>query len=191
MIKKIYILLELFYTYLHIFIYKIIYINQVSFYGITKLSFGFHLKIYGRKSKFISSNLKTRENVSIRVENGFLQIGNNCFINQGCSINCLKKIIIGENTLLGENVQLYDHNHQYRNLKQPIYTQGFTYGKINIGNNCWIGSNVVILKNVHIGDNVIIGAGCIIHKDIPSNTIIYNKQNLITQEIQNENCSCG
>ena len=33
-----------------------------------------------------------------------------------------------------------------------------------------------MLKDVTIGDNVIIGAGCVIHKYVPSNSIILNKQ---------------
>ena len=40
--------------------------------------------------------------------------------------------------------------------------QGYSKGPIKIGSDCWIGSNVTILKGVNIGDNVIIGAGSII-----------------------------
>lgn len=94
-------------------------------------------------------------------------------MNNYCSINCLEKIEIGENTLFGESVKIYDHNHQYSSEK--IEHQA----PIKIGKNCWFGSNVIILKGVTIGDNVILGAGCVIHKDIPSNSIVINKQEQI------------
>ncbi len=42
-----------------------------------------------------------------------LIIGDNVFMNNYCSINCLDEIEIGENTLFGEGVKLYDHNHQH------------------------------------------------------------------------------
>jgi len=63
-----------------------------------------------------------------------------------------------------------------------VSNQGYTIGKIKIGNNCWIGSHVVILKDVTIGDNVVIGAGCIIHKSIPGNSVVMNNQNLLIKQ---------
>ena len=36
---------------------------------------------------------------------------------------------------------------------------------------------------VEIGDNVIIGANCLIHKSIPSNTIVKHMENLIIQQL--------
>jgi len=110
---------------------------------------------------------------------GQLEIGENCFFNNNCSITCLGKIMIGSNNQFGEGVLMYDHNHAYSNKEKLIAEQGYTIGKIIIGNNCWIGSHVIILKDVEIGDNVIIGAGCIIHKSISSNSVIYNEQSLV------------
>jgi acetyltransferase-like isoleucine patch superfamily enzyme len=110
---------------------------------------------------------------------GKITIGENCFFNNRCSINCLGSIEIGNDNQFGENVLFYDHNHQHGNVTQLISQQGYSIGKIVIGNNCWIGSNVIILKDVSIGDNTVIGAGCIIHKSIPANSIVMNQQNLI------------
>ena len=42
---------------------------------------------------------------------------------------------------------------------------------IKVGNNVWIGGNVVVLPGVTIGDNVVIGAGSIVNKDIPSKSV--------------------
>lgn len=90
----------------------------------------------------------------------------------------MNKITIGEGTIFGENVKIYDHNHCYKDTSIPIKAQGYTSAPIRIGKHCWIASNVTILKGVTIGDNCVIGAGCMIHKDVPEGTVLLNRQNL-------------
>lgn len=66
----------------------------------SKLTFG--ERIYWRKGlKIIIKN------------NGKINIGDNCFFNYNCSITCLSNVEIGKNTLFGENVKIYDHNHRF------------------------------------------------------------------------------
>ena len=43
--------------------------------------------------------------------------------------------------------------------------------EVHIGNNCWLGANVVVMPGVTIGDNTVIGAGSIVTKDIPSGVV--------------------
>lgn len=114
---------------------------------------------------------------------GELIIGENTFFNNNCSLNCLGRIAIGNNTLFGEGIKLYDHNHVFNKKSELLENQGMTIGQITIGNNCWIGSNCIILNNVTIGDNVVIGAGCIISTSIPSNTLIKVSQQMIEAPI--------
>lgn len=114
--------------------------------------------------------------------NGSIQIGRDCFFNNGCSINCNNQIVIGNGSLFGENVKIYDHNHRF-NKDELIKNQGFSNGKVSIGNHCWIGSNVVILKNTIINDNCVIGAGCIISGEIPENTIVKTNSNYKLEKI--------
>lgn len=128
----------------------------------------------------INEQVRIRDGFHITMGNkGSLIIGHHCFFNNNCSINCLGKITIGDNCQFGENVLLYDHNHQYADKTQLISAQGYDTGEIIIGNNCWIGSHVVILKGVEIADNVVIGAGCVIFKSIPANSVVISQQNLL------------
>lgn len=130
----------------------------------------------------LGNNINIRNYCNILVgNNAKLILGNRVFVNNYCSINCLEKIEIGENTLFGEGVKLYDHNHQYSSDR--IEHQKFNTSPIKIGKNCWLGSNVTILKGVTIGDNVIIGAGCTIYKDVPPNSVVINKQELIMKSL--------
>lgn len=117
------------------------------------------------------------------IDGGKVVIGDNVFFNHYCSICSIDSIAIGDGTIFGENVKIYDHNHCYKDLNIPIKEQGYTSAPVNIGKHCWIGSNVVILKGVTIGDNCVIGAGCIIYKDVSDNTIVINKQSLEFKEV--------
>ena len=42
----------------------------------------------------------------------------------------------------------------------------------NIGKNCFIAPNSVILPGITIGDEVIVGAGSVVTKDIPNNVVV-------------------
>ena len=124
-------------------------------------------------------NVYARKGFIILIEEkGKVEIGDECFFNNYCSINSLIGVKIGNNCIFGENVHIYDHNHIYKDDEKPINEQGFSYGEVTIGDNSWIGSNVVILKGVHIGEHCVIGTGCIIYKDIPKGSVIINKQSL-------------
>lgn len=171
-------------------------IRLSSYYHLSKKRFkldktfkaGLHFSIQSDLSETfitIAERVLARDDFKIHIgHNGKLNIGKNCFFNNYCSINCLGKIEIGNNNQFGENVFLYDHNHRYSDKNKLISEQGYKIGNIKIGNNCWIGSNVVILKDVEIGDNVIIGAGCIIHKSVEANTVVINQQNLVHKSIK-------
>ena len=115
---------------------------------------------------------------------GKVNIGSNVFFNNGCSLSSIKLIEIDDNTIFGENVLIYDHNHKFRKSDSSIKEQGYSLEEVKIGKNCWIGSNVVILKGVHIGDNSVIGAGCVVKDNIPENTIVTCDFNLIQQKIE-------
>ena len=54
---------------------------------------------------------------------------------------------------------------------------------IEIGDNVWLGVNVVVLKGVHIGANTIIGAGSVVVSDIPANTIAAGNPCKVIKEI--------
>ena len=63
-------------------------------------------------------------------------------------------------------------NHRFRDTTTPFRDQGYKIDKVIIGENCWIGSNVIILKGAEIGNNCVIGANCTIDFNVPNNTLI-------------------
>ena len=125
-------------------------------------------------------NFQFRKGFTLLIDkNGHVRIGDDVFFNNYCTLCAMREITIGNGTIFGENVKLYDHNHLYKDPIILIKEQGYTYDSIHIGNHCWIGSNVTILKGATIGDNCVIGAGCVVYKDVPPNSILVNKQELL------------
>lgn len=62
--------------------------------------------------------------------------------------------------------------------------KGIEYAKpITIGNNVWMGGNVIVRPGVTIGDNVVIGVGSVVTKDIPNNVIAVGNPCKIIREI--------
>ncbi len=132
----------------------------------------------------ISEEVVFRDYCQLRTGlNGKLTIGHNNFFNNHCSIQCFSAIQIGNNCQFGEATRMYDMNHHYKEPGKLISEQGYNVGKIIIGDNCWFGSNVTVLKNVTIGDNVVIGANCLVHQSIPSNSLVMQEHALMIKPI--------
>ena len=100
-----------------------------------------------------------------------ISIGENFYMNHDCVILDCAKVEFGDNCFIAPNCGFYTAGHPTDIEKR---NKGLEYAKpIKIGNNVWIGGNVIVLPGVTIGDNVTIGAGSIVTKDIPSNVIAY------------------
>ncbi len=135
-----------------------------------------HLEIHSGSHIEIEKDVIFRDFCNVMVyPNAKLKLGKYVFFNRYCSINCLGEIEVGDYTIFGEGVKLYDHNHLYNDVNKIIQQEGCSIGKIVIGRNCWVGANVTILNNVTIGDNVVIGANNLIYNSIPSGVVIKNR----------------
>ena len=128
----------------------------------------------------VGANVICRNFENFHVSSGKLILHDGVFINNSCSFNCMERIEMGSGTMMGEGVRFYDHDHIY--TAEKIEKWQWTTAPIRVGRDCWIGSNVTILKGVTIGENTIIGAGCLIRNDIPANSVVYNDGNLVVKE---------
>ena len=102
-----------------------------------------------------------------------VSIGNNVFMNYGVVLTAHEEISIGDNTTIGPNTCIFDHDHNISKGKTSL----FVTKSVNIGKNCWIGAGCIILKGVKIGDNTVIAAGSVVTKDVPNNAILVQKRN--------------
>ncbi len=110
-----------------------------------------------------------------------IEVGDNFFANYNCIILDVGNVIIGDNVMFAPNVSIYTAGHP---LHPESRNSGYEYGiGINIGDNVWIGGNVVITPGVTIGNNVVIGAGSVVTKDIPDNVIAVGSPCKVIREI--------
>lgn len=112
-------------------------------------------------------NLKIQTNVLISPR---VEIGNDVEINENVRIRANVKI--GNNVLIAPNVQLISINHEYKDITVPIMNQGEKKGRIEIGDDVWIGTAAIILPNVKLSQGAIIGAGAVVTKDVPEYAIV-------------------
>ncbi|SFO24434.1 maltose O-acetyltransferase [Pseudobutyrivibrio sp. JW11] len=95
-----------------------------------------------------------------------IEVGKNFFANYNCTMLDVGRIRIGDNVQIAPNVAIYTAGHPvHPATRNTLYEYGID---VTIGNNVWIGGNVVICPGVTIGDNTVIGAGSVITKDIPA-----------------------
>lgn len=93
------------------------------------------------------------------------------------------KILVGDGCLFSDSVQI--HTTDYHSLLR----EGIRYNypkDVIIGNHCWIGLSVVILKGVKLAKNTVVGAGSIISKSFEEeNTIVTgNPASLVRSNIE-------
>lgn len=139
------------------------------------------LKIRGKASNIIigdnvnffgNVDLRNRENGKIIIEDD-VSIDNDvrivsandavCHIKKGvgiggyCIFNCGVDVEIGENSLLAGFIYIQSSEHG-TNKNELIKNQSHTYGKIIIGEDCWLGADCMIAKNVVLQKGCIVGA---------------------------------
>lgn len=129
-------------------------LHALVFYKIAKALKGLKIPILPR---FLSQFAKWL--TGIEIHPGAV-IGEGLFIDHGMGV------VIGETSIIGDNVTLF---------------QGVTLGGTGkekgkrhptLGNNIVVGAGAKILGNIKIGDNVLVGANAVVIRDIPSDSTV-------------------
>jgi acetyltransferase-like isoleucine patch superfamily enzyme len=96
-----------------------------------------------------------------------VRIGAGSFLNLGVMVASEGLVEIGENCMLANGCFVSDASHRYDDPDQPITWQGFqSKGPTRIGDNCWLGANVVVTSGVTIGERCVIGANSVVTHDL-------------------------
>ena len=100
-------------------------------------------------------------------------IGDNLKFGHGGRGVCIGNAVIGNNGTIMQGVQIINNFTTYGNEDWSFPT---------IEDNVIIGTHAIILGKITIGANSIIGAGAIVTKDVPPNSIVYSKKDLVIKE---------
>jgi acetyltransferase-like isoleucine patch superfamily enzyme len=96
-----------------------------------------------------------------------VRIGVGSFLNRGVMVASQRLVEIGDHCMLANGCFVSDASHRYEDPHKPITWQGFeSKGPTRVGDNCWLGVNVVVTSGVVIGERCVIGANSVVTEDI-------------------------
>ena len=162
------------YTMIRMFILKLIRGGDLQFAPVERFSPNVVFEMNKGAKVTLEKGVRVHSGTKIKVrKNAKLFMGADSKINYNCIIACHDSVSIGEGTEFGPSVYVYDHDHDYRaGLKE----NKFLSAPVEIGKNCWIGANTVILRGTKLGDDCVVGAGCVIKGEYPAGSVIVQKR---------------
>jgi acetyltransferase-like isoleucine patch superfamily enzyme len=96
-----------------------------------------------------------------------VRIGAGTFLNLGVMVAAEELVEIGDHCMLANGCFVTDSSHRFDDPGKPVPWQGFTTkGPTRIGDNCWLGANVVVTSGVTIGERCVIGANSVVIRDL-------------------------
>jgi len=104
-------------------------------------------------------------------------IEDNCNIGYGSIISARNRIHLEHDVLVGQQVVIADHNHEYEDIAIPVSKQGITEGgRIRIGQGSWIGRGAAIIcprGELTIGRNCVVAVNSIVTRSIPDYSVVF------------------
>lgn len=178
MIKLLFLLLG----YMKLLIVKLMKWNGLFFNGIIKVELSSRIELLMNGIINIKDHTSIGKDCELASVNGNLTIGKYVHLGDYNIVISRENIVIGDNSIFGPHVYIYDHDHKIDQYKGVMRSE-YDTSPVKIGKNVWIGANTVVLKGTTIGDNCVIAAGSIVHGNIPDNSIYIQKRNT---EIKNK-----
>ncbi len=101
-----------------------------------------------------------------------LELGSDSYVGMNSILNGFRaKLKIGKNVSIAQNVNIMvDSGPNASPAMQRIFP--IEEGPVQIGDNCWLGANVIIMPNVNLGDYCIVAANSYVKKSFPEFSII-------------------
>ena len=118
------------------------------------------LRLKGRASIMSGADIQLFKNSEV-------EIGEGTAINSGFQLVCAERIVLGNDVHIGRDVWIRDNNGEHY-IIQPGYTWK---APVVIGDHCWLGSNVSVMKGVTIGEGTVVSANSVVTHSLPAHCI--------------------
>lgn len=117
---------------------------------------------YENDTIYIGNDVTVENGCYINAHGGSVHISDRVFLGVCTIIQGKGGVIIGSDSMLGPNVQLYSSDHQYRMGGIPFSRQTEEEERIVIGDNVWVGANSILLKGSCIHSNSVVAASSLV-----------------------------
>lgn len=119
-------------------------------------------------------------------EGARLEVGAN-FAMTGGTICAAKRIVIGNNVVVGANTTIADTEFHSLDMEQRrSEPSGGTTAAIVIEDDVFIGMSCLVLKGVRIGKGSVIGAGSVVATNVPPHVIVAGNPATLLRELVQE-----
>ena len=107
----------------------------------------------------------------------FIELGSNIYIGPNAVLySTVKKIVFGNNIIVGPGLTMVSGNHNFKKVGIPIIDNHEKLPEneadIIVEDDVWIGANVTVLMGVNIGRGSVVAAGAVLTKSVPPYCIV-------------------
>jgi acetyltransferase-like isoleucine patch superfamily enzyme len=110
-------------------------------------------------------------NTILSCKNGDIVIEDRANLGFNCEIFSASRVRVGKSILMAAYTYLIGGDHLYDRIDIPVLEQGRTARGIDVDDNVWLGTHVVVTDGSRIGRDAIIGAGAVVVGEIPEFSI--------------------
>jgi acetyltransferase-like isoleucine patch superfamily enzyme len=130
-----------------------------------------------RNSKYIKLYLRlsdpnaTEYAELLKKHSMFYAMGEHCSVNFDCEITDAQYVRLGNNVRLA-GCTIFAHDGVVNMLERAYGEKLDAVGKVDIGNNVFVGYRTIIMRGVTIGVNYVVAAGAVVTHNVPSGPVI-------------------
>ena len=130
---------------------------------------GAALRIYPRSQMHVSGRVQIMRACNVIVGyDATLRVGAGTFFNDGSFLTCYSTTTIGSGCAIASGARILDSD-----LHQLLRNgRGSPHSPVQIGQDCWIGTNAIILKGVRLGSGAVVAAGAVVTSDVPARSLV-------------------
>jgi carbonic anhydrase/acetyltransferase-like protein (isoleucine patch superfamily) len=99
-------------------------------------------------------------------------------VGEGCRLYSLhvrsegELVQLGDNVIVSGEVMFITHDGSIYTALEKFPDVNGHYGRIRVGNNCFIGMRATIMPGVELGDRCVVAAGAVVMDSFPANSVI-------------------
>jgi acetyltransferase-like isoleucine patch superfamily enzyme len=115
----------------------------------------------------IGTGVFVGRNTILSCKNGDIIVDDHANLGFNCEIFSASRVRVGKSVLMAAYTYLVGGDHLYDRVDIPVLEQGRTARGVEVDDNVWLGTHVVVTDGSKVGRDAIIGAGAVVVGEIP------------------------